>query len=125
MPPSRKKIKAEEPDVSDASETDGHYWRRNPRDEEAAHNHLNLFINLPSATLLAMAVGVAHRLQNAVAPLQPPSNTDDRDSRFILRDHGRVVASARMQVSQALNDLLAAEAALLLRTGELHVAESR
>jgi hypothetical protein len=122
MPLARKKIKAEEPDVSDASETDGHYWRRN---EEAAHDHLNLFINLPSAILLAIIVGVAHRLQNAVAPLQSPSNTDDRDSRFILRDHGRVVASARMQVSQALNDLLAAEAALLLRTGELHVAESR
>ena len=91
---------------------------RNSVDEAAVVAQLSVFGDLPTSALLAIVVGVSCRLQCAVAPLHAPVAADDRESRFILRDHCRVVASARVAVSRALNDLIAAEAALLQRTAE-------
>lgn len=94
------------------------FLRRNPVDEVEVIAQHSVFVDLPTSSLLAIVVGVSCRLQCAVSPLHAPDAADDRESRFILRDHCRVVASARVAVTRAVNFLIAAEAALLQRTAE-------
>jgi hypothetical protein len=126
MPPGRKKAKSEEDAVPGESviESPPLPIRRihNLNDAIVVNSQLSLFVNVPTNTLLSVVVGVAARLQDAVAPLRAPIHSDDRQSSVIKRDHLRVLASAHLQLTQALNELLAVEAALLLRTAEVHVA---
>ena len=128
MPPARKKAKTDHD--ADASQSEVYPStspiRRihNYNDAIIVDSHLRLFINIPTNTLLSVVVGAAARLQNAVAPLQAPRFNDDRQRKYVMRDHLSVLTSAHLQLTKALNELLAVEQALLHRTAEVQLAST-
>ena len=128
MPPARKKAKTDHDADAGQSVVDPSTSpiRRihNYNDAIIVDSHLRQFIKIPTNTLLSLVVGAAARLQNAVAPLQAPRFNDDRQRKYVIRDHLSVLTSAHLQLTKALNELLAVEQALLHRTAEVQLAST-
>ena len=124
MPP-RKKLAAQPPvpaaavQESSSSDDEAHSdssFSRQEFDRDEVADHVSVFSDLPTATLLSLSVGICARLQTALAPLtHKPTMIGHGPGghKRLIRDDLRVICSARRTLSAALNELLAIEAVLV------------